>query len=610
MSSALPAAFLRPSCAALRTSVPITQQWNAVTLAFARRFCAQQSFPPSSGPSTILAALQSRPPPLAAGQCRPFSSSLRASASVSKPAASAPPPPKGKHQQTRVVKIGLLPTGDVDAATIKSIFGKTVSMQDGNHVLRILHHRRVSGSLADYGVANLGHRYRHVSSALAMKGLEWLRKAFPIDEARAAEEWAEKEANRISYELWLTDPENADSKYNDPARVFQAQQRKMEEEQEHEEQRIGMLYVGPSQIERHVEEQRKERLEAMARKAEEREKKEKEDEEKLATGEWVRTPGGTGLMRPGQKTYLDPFGREHIDRRDEYQKYYQKKAETPFKSEEEMLNSTTLTQRLLPMTVFVFFVCILSFGLGHYYIPPDPEYRLWPDLSPTTATLAGLVALNFVGCALWRVSPLWPLMTRFMMHVPGYPRAFQAVGNVFSHVQYEHLLGNMMFLVLVGSVCHDMVGRGVFLGTYISAGAVGTLVSLYWANLGAGNISAHSVGASAAIWGVATLYCLLTEKDRIKIPFVKDQEVGFYPKMLLGAFVAMEIYTMLKGRTTMDHASHIGGFLTGMAVAGFMHKTGFRARDRSAAVDVGAMVRDEAVQVKEGVKSAVKTDDK
>ncbi|KAF2108508.1 hypothetical protein BDV96DRAFT_504467 [Lophiotrema nucula] len=611
MSNALPAAFLRPSCAALR-STPVAHQWNSVTLAFARRFCSSTPSPRSS----ILSTLQPHNALISSKQSRPFSSSPRPSAKVNQtPEAPAPASqPRVEHQKKRVVRIGPLPTGDVDQRTLNTIFGPKVSFAHGNSVLRILHHRRTSGSLADYGVANLGSKYAYVNNDNAMKALDWLRKAFPIDEARAAEEWSEREANRIAYELWLADPENADSKYNDPARAFQAQQKQEAEDAEQQEQdeghRIGLLRVGPSQFERNIKEKRRERLAEVTRKAEEKELKEKEDEEKIASGEWVKSPGGL-VVRPGEKTYVDPFGREHVDRRDNYKKYYQEKAQSPFESEEAMLKHSTVLQRLYPMTAFVLLVCLTSYGIGHYYIPPDTSYRIWPDLSPTTATLCALVATNVLIAAAWRITPLWPLMTKVFLHVPGYPRAIQAVGNVFSHIQYEHLLSNLAFLVLVGSVCHDLVGRGVFLGTYVSAGAVGSLFTLYWANLGRGSISSHSVGASAAIWGIAALYCLLTERDRIKIPF--SGEISFWPKVLFGAFVASEIWTIVrtKGRSSkMDHASHIGGILTGTAVAGYLRWSGFRANDGGRRVDLGAVVRQEAREVKDGVRKAVGGEEK
>tara|TARA_R110002003_G_scaffold1577_4_gene23247 strand:+ start:6395 stop:6964 length:570 start_codon:yes stop_codon:yes gene_type:complete len=179
-----------------------------------------------------------------------------------------------------------------------------------------------------------------------MKGLEWLREKYPIDEARAAEDWAEKEANRIQYELWLADPET-ESKYKDPARAFREQMQKEEEKRQQEEvdnQKIGILHVGKSQFERNIEEKRKQRLEEVTRKAEEKEQKEREMEEKLASGEWVRTPTGTQLMKPGQTTYVDVFGREQVSRRKEEAEKYQKQSQTEFKDVDEMLAKTTVVR--------------------------------------------------------------------------------------------------------------------------------------------------------------------------------------------------------------------------------------------------------------------------
>ncbi len=87
----------------------------------------------------------------------------------------------------------------------------------------------------------------------------------------------------------------------------------------------------------------------------------------------------------------------------------------------------------------------------------------------------------------------------------------------------------------------------------------------------------HSVGASAALWGIAALYCLLTETDQIKIPFFKDMYVSFWPKMLFAAFMGWEILTAFRGRMkmTMDHASHFGGMFVGITTAGYMRATGF-----------------------------------
>jgi rhomboid-like protein len=263
-----------------------------------------------------------------------------------------PTNPSVPHVPKRTVRIGQLPSGRVDERTIRQIFGPKLSSTDGNNVLRILHHRRTAGSLADYGVDNLGKQFTHVKRDVAIKGLEWLREQYPIDEARAAEEWADKEANRIQYELWLADPET-ESKYKDPARAFREQMQKEEkakEQQEYDNRKIGILHAGKSQFELNIEEKRRQRLEEVTRVAEEKERKEIEMEEKLASGEWVRTPTGTQLMKPGQTTYVDAFGREQISRRKEEAEKYQKESETEFTSTEEMLSKTTLVNT--PLLLF------------------------------------------------------------------------------------------------------------------------------------------------------------------------------------------------------------------------------------------------------------------
>lgn len=270
------------------------------------------------------------------------------------------------------------------------------------------------------------------------------------------------------------------------------------------------------------------------------------------------------------------------------------------------------------MTAVVLVVCLLSWGFAHYYVPPSPEYRIMTDLTPTVATIATLVAANCLITIAWRAMPLWPYLTRFFMHVPAHPYAVTSITNVFSHVQYEHLLSNMFYLALVGPHCHDLVDRGVFLGTYFSAGAVGTLFSLYWSNLGRGDIMSHSVGASAAIWGIATLYCLLTDQDKLKIPFLKDKEMSFYPLWVWTAFVVMEIlHARRKGKSKMDHASHFGGMAVGMSVAGYLRATGFHQRRDGATVqgeakvdektvDVEAVVKEEMKEIKEGVSKVLR----
>ena len=177
-----------------------------------------------------------------------------------------------------------------------------------------------------------------------MKGLEWLRQAFPVDEARAAEEWAEKEANRIAYELWLAEEQGGKAVSN-PEQVWK--EMKEEEKMQQRQYQTTMLHHGPSVLEQSIKEKRKKRLEEATKRAEEKEAKEAEEAKLIASGEYIRSPGGTALIKPGQTTYVDIFGKEVVDRRKEWSDYYNKKAATPFKSEEEMRNAQTPVRYLI-----------------------------------------------------------------------------------------------------------------------------------------------------------------------------------------------------------------------------------------------------------------------
>ncbi|KAF2200047.1 hypothetical protein GQ43DRAFT_441937 [Delitschia confertaspora ATCC 74209] len=598
----LPVALLRPSCllAVRPGSVSVTQQWNAVSIAFGRHFSSQKPYlRPYLRLRPILQLYNSSLPQF---HLRSFSTTLHPRASVNKSSQitlpSAPELPKKKRQ----VRIGPLPCGEVSPKTIESIFGRRISPADGNGVLRILHHRRISGSLADYGVDNLSNKFRGLTPELATRGLEWLRNAFPVDEARAAEEWAEREANRISYELWLQEEEGGKKEENPEAAWQQIQE---------EKKRVyhtGMLHHGPSVLEQSIQEKRKKRLEAAAKRAEEKEARKAKERELIASGQYVRSPGGTALVKPGQTTYVDVFGREQVDERKKWTEHFAKMSETPFKSEEEMLKSKTIFQRLYPMTVFGIIVFGLSYAFATTYTPPLESYRLLRDISPALATTGTILFLNALVLLAWRRKPWWPTMTKYFMNVPGYPRPAQAVLNTFSHIKFDHFFANMLWLMTVGVLCHDLVGRGTFVGAYVASGIMGSLATLYSANLGLIPISIHTLGASAAMYGITTLFLLVTQQQSIKIPFLKDAEVGFWPKALWVVILGMEVRGAMRGKGKLDHASHLGGILAGGIIAGWMRwregnggeKIG--GEQKGSPVDVVGLFKEEA----EGVKNVFK----
>lgn len=91
-----------------------------------------------------------------------------------------------------------LPNGPLEPDQITRIFGDDVlSTNDGNYILMVLQHRRVSGSLVERGLTfpDVGFP-REVYE----KGLEHLRNTYPVDEEEAAKDFLEEEAKRLEEE--------------------------------------------------------------------------------------------------------------------------------------------------------------------------------------------------------------------------------------------------------------------------------------------------------------------------------------------------------------------------------------------------------------------------
>ncbi|KAH0133593.1 rhomboid-domain-containing protein, partial [Aureobasidium melanogenum] len=94
-------------------------------------------------------------------------------------------------------EIGIpLPSGELDQATIAEIFGPDMHCDDGNHILRLMHYRRLSGSLIDVGVDF--PRESGISPEMATKALEYIRTLDPaFDENEAGAAWAESEIMKV-----------------------------------------------------------------------------------------------------------------------------------------------------------------------------------------------------------------------------------------------------------------------------------------------------------------------------------------------------------------------------------------------------------------------------
>jgi rhomboid protease GluP len=145
---------------------------------------------------------------------------------------------------------------------------------------------------------------------------------------------------------------------------------------------------------------------------------------------------------------------------------------------------------------------------------------------------------------------------------------WRVITATFLHGGFDHLIGNMIVLFIVGMACEHAFGTGRTAVVYLGSAIAGSALSMA---AGPG----PSVGASGAIFGVvgAVVVVLYRHQDRF---FVRDKRIGFVLAIWAG-------WQLLTGFVSpfIDNFAHLGG-LAGGAVAALLltpRLTGIHERD-------------------------------
>ncbi|MDH5325062.1 MAG: rhomboid family intramembrane serine protease [Gammaproteobacteria bacterium] len=150
--------------------------------------------------------------------------------------------------------------------------------------------------------------------------------------------------------------------------------------------------------------------------------------------------------------------------------------------------------------------------------------------------------------------------------VPSQPTATTLFSHMFLHGDFGHLLGNMLFLFVLGFVVESILGKGTFLGLYMLAGlASGTLDVLVNPNS-----LTVSIGASGAIAGIMGMYTVLFGLRKINFfyfAFVYFDYVKAPAIILLPLWLGFEIYNYAFSDTNVNYLAHIGGLVSGTVLA-------------------------------------------
>jgi membrane associated rhomboid family serine protease len=160
------------------------------------------------------------------------------------------------------------------------------------------------------------------------------------------------------------------------------------------------------------------------------------------------------------------------------------------------------------------------------------------------------------------------LVSRKYGFIPDQKSLLTSFTYMFMHASTGHLLGNMIFLWIVGCILEMGLGRLQYAVLYIVGGLFAAW--LFW--LIYMNSTIPLVGASGSIAGLMGAFAVLFGKKRVKIFY----SLGFYFNylkipaiILLPIWIGNELYQLFlgSGATHVAYVAHIGG-LAGGAVLG------------------------------------------
>lgn len=171
---------------------------------------------------------------------------------------------------------------------------------------------------------------------------------------------------------------------------------------------------------------------------------------------------------------------------------------------------------------------------------------------------------------------------------PADPSVSALFGHMFLHGSFDHLLGNMAILFIVGYLVEETLGKGRYLTYYLAAGIGAGLFDFVF------NASRMmpGIGASGAISGVMAMFVALYGLRKIRFFYWILVYFDFFRApaiVILPLWMANELYQYLFNHgSPVNYMAHLGGFATGTALIAaqrLLGKRKFVAPEQEAPVD-------------------------
>ena len=215
------------------------------------------------------------------------------------------------------------------------------------------------------------------------------------------------------------------------------------------------------------------------------------------------------------------------------------------------------------------------------------------------------IALVLANFAVWIFYEL-PHLNRSIVHASFYPCTVNGschgpepwgvswITSMFLHGSWDHILGNMIFLIVFGKNVESAFGHLKYLVFYFAGGFVATIVQTAMTLLFGTAASAHvpNLGASGAIAAVLGAYFVLYPNSRV-LGLIVIFPIRLSAWFFLGFWFLYQLFeanfglfsSSANGGGTAFFA-HVGGFLFGVLVARLLLSAGQIASDANIEADV------------------------
>lgn len=203
----------------------------------------------------------------------------------------------------------------------------------------------------------------------------------------------------------------------------------------------------------------------------------------------------------------------------------------------------------------------------------------------TWSLIAVNVAISFY-YMIYKPQMYEPILNEYALRPDQWRDIKTTFTSMFLHGDPLHLLGNMLFLYIVGDNVEDRVGHAAFTVFYLVAGVAGSAAHAYYAlRFAPGSAGIPTVGASGAISGMMGAYLVFFPGGKIKFMIWLVIFIRYFTLPAWGAigfWIASQIMMardqfngLAQGETQKVAVfAHLGGFAFGFAVAALVRLFG------------------------------------